>query len=206
MNSFELLQALLREGTQPLKCQKRTDLQYKLITQPFATTTSFRQALKRPFTLIAYSAFSHLVKPDTIFTTKLPGDGIPEQRFNAKVFINNPDSVLIVGPVGEVYHVNIKTKFKYVRKTDSYHPLGESRMYIAIDESMFRRIATILNASTHASTQRILYIPTSWGATHILKRGDVLIVEPQGVYRINGSVFAATYRGVEGLRPLATQK
>ena len=169
-------------------CRKRTDVRYDLIDAPFATKAAFRAALKRPFTLVKYEAFAHLVSPSTRFVTKLPGDKQAEQRFAAK---DVQGRVLVVGAVGEVYHASLAGKF--VRGRDgAYRPVAETRRCVApVDDRLFAMLRGALSERGRRAVA--LRVPTSWGAMHLVKRGDALVVDADGVYRVQGAVFAKTY-------------
>lgn len=176
-----------------LKCAKRTDIAYKYINVPFKSKTEFRLAMKRPYTLIAYTAFSSFVDQNTQFITKLKGDREPEQTFTvSKVFGTQPPypKVLVVGAIGEVYYADLKSKFKKRRSDGRYVPRGDLRKCVLIDNVHYKKIKALIG---HNSND-VIRIPTPWGSQHILKKGDALIVENDGVYRIKGSVFAKTYR------------
>jgi hypothetical protein len=178
-----------------LKCAKRTDVVYKYIDAPFKSKRDFKLALKRPCTLIAYGAFSSYVDTDTRFVTKLKGDREPEQEFSvSQVFVPPYSKVLVVGPIGEVYYADLKSKFKKRRVDGQYVPRGDLRRCALIDNVHFKKIKDMVSAKNSDAKTRELRVPTSWGAMHLLKKGDTLIVEADGVYRIKGSVFAKTYR------------
>jgi hypothetical protein len=176
-------------------CHKKA-LQYMCVKNAVKDRASLAVLLSRPLTLIPYTSFAHLVSEHTVFKTQLPGDKEPEQTFTVKdAFVGKSGKrALVVGVMGEIYHADVNSKFVQIRESRvaTWHiPIPETRSYVIVNTALFKTIADILGASPSRTTT--LRIPTSWGATHLLKVGDALIVEDQGVYRIQGAVFKKTY-------------
>lgn len=172
-------------------CQKLQSLRFRLTKAPITTLDQFQKKLNRPLTLIPYDTWSHLLPANHLFETKFPGDPRPEQTFRAK---DVRGRVLVVGPLKEVYHANLESKFTLLDKTslsEWYSPVNEERRCMVVTPEIFRRIwpkASLKKDNLYRTFK------TSWGATHIVRPNDVLIVEEKGAYRIHKDAFALTYR------------
>ena len=177
-------------------CHKKA-LQYMCIKYAVKDKASLAKLLSRPLTLLPYTSFAHLVPTNAVFVTKLPGDKEPEQTFTAQeAFVGKSGRrALVVGALGEIYHADVNAKFVMTRESRvaSWHiPIPETRSYVILDAVLFKIVTGILGAPSSATTLRV---PTSWGASHLVKVGDALIVEDhEGVYRIQGAVFKKTYQ------------
>lgn len=194
MNSEEIanfLRPLSRE------CFKKR-IEYIYVNKNIKTMREFKTLLKLPFSIIPYKAFSHLFKTNYAFETRVPKDPIPEQTFT---LLDIFDKVLVVGALGEIYHANINSKFKKIYKLDSkkliirYIPVPEVRRYVVVDTDIF---TLILGGKKEGLTgfNSIVKIPTSWGASHICMIGDIIIIEKNGIYRVQKDVFELTYSNI----------
>lgn len=109
----------------------------------------------------------------------LSGDTEPEQ-----VFTPRPDHVLVIGPLGEVYHADLTAKFDHV-KSNIYVPKKETRRCLEVTPTVY----TVLEYKSKDTT-----ITTSWGAKHIVKPGDFIIMNGDTPdYRVKRTVFMKTY-------------
>jgi hypothetical protein len=181
--SQQLLEIL---GPLSQPCKKLQSLKYRLPKTPIKTLSQLEKLLQRPLTLIPYEQWSTLLQPNHRFETVFPGDPRPEQRFRARE-ING--RALVVGPLKEIYHAKIHLKFIRLNETklsEFYCPVNEERKCVVVTPSVYKDIP---GAGRSFKTVR-----TGWGATHIVRPGDVLILEEKGVYRIHKDVFKSTYQ------------
>ena len=92
-------------------------------------------------------------------------------------------------------------EFKKIYKLESkkliirYIPVPEVRRYVVVDTDIF---TLILGGKKEDLTgfNSIVKIPTSWGASHICMIGDIIIIEKNGIYRVQKDVFELTYSNI----------
>lgn len=172
------------------ECKKDIKLRYKLVTRRSA------KMLEKPMTLIPFSVYSTLLlaadnqNKDVLIDTVLPGDPKPEQTFSLKSLTKEKNQVLVVGPVGEIYHANIN-KFRKVRGTvNMYAPMSEMRQCLELTPAIY----AALSAKLSKNNPNYFEFNTSWGATHIAMPGDFIIIENNQLgYRVHRQVFLSTY-------------
>lgn len=183
-----ILSTTLQKQNHAHVCVKKP-LRYRLIHKTIDSVQEFNALIKHPLTLIPYALFAHLFAPSKRLATKLPGDSQPEMVFTVKEVV---DRVLVVGPLLELYHANLSKFTKLKESKSTYIPIQDDRLCtVPIDNELFHIIRKLVKEEN--KNAKLLHIPTSWGATHILKRGDMLVLDKKGVYRIQGKVFKITY-------------
>lgn len=172
-----------------VECSKKR-IEYMYIKRVMKTMHQFEYVLKRPFTLVPYEAFSHLLDSEYVFETKVPMDPFVEQTFAVREVF---DRALVVGALGEIYHAKLETKFRKIKSkletkmSTRYVPVPEARRCIEVGRSVF-------NLLLRDNDSRVARVPTSWGATHSCMLGDFLIIDDNGVYRVQKDVFNKTYK------------
>jgi hypothetical protein len=171
MNSSQQIATSLTNMYALQKCNKKK-LRYKLFTKQ-----TNQSVINRPLSLVPF-AFIPPEYVDKQLQTIVKGDKQPEQTFKMQ-----PHQVLVVGCVGELYNCTLTKKFTALKTpSNTYIPIDEDRKCIQVDENIYRKFVYRKK------------IPTPWGTHHYCEIGDYLIVEKNGVYRIQKDVFKKTYK------------
>ena len=171
MKSIDIAKDL---SSSTVRCIKKK-IKYNLVRYNIVDDNMYSKIIQTPFTIIPYLCVPAKYKKKT-FKTKLAGDKFIEQSFVLK-----ENECIVVGSVGEIYNVKLEKQFISVTKS-VYVPIREVRSCIQIDKTIYDK---------YVVKERI---PTSWGAKHFCKVGDYLIVQSDGVYRVQKNVFDKTYK------------
>lgn len=177
MESVDIARELIHLSS---KCIKKK-IEYTLIDckKYSRDVNSFKNLLKIPFTIISYRCLPEKYRNKN-FITKIPTDDYIEQKFILK-----ENEHMVVGSLCELYNVKLDKQFEPFRNMENiYVPIREIRNCIKITKTIHEK---------YAKNNKI---PTSWGAKHFCKVGDYLIVNNDGVYRIEKTIFKKTYEKI----------
>lgn len=148
-----------------------------------------------PFSLVPYTVYKNALPGDLKIETVLPGDKEPEQVFKVA---DTKDRVLVKGAVGELYHAKLAANFEIDERVKhalegpiGYKPIKQIRQYLLVTDRVFETLCKIVK--NKAKNPAFVRVPTSWGASHYVSKGDYLIIDSNGVYRIQKDVFLKTY-------------
>lgn len=117
-------------------------------------------------------------------------EGVFSKEYEERQVKYEYGAVLVKGPLGEIYQVkNVEDKYK--KENGYYVPVGKPMQFIRITENLFK----IMRLSDEFSVidDNTLQIVTSYGGTHHVQVGDVVLVDGDNFYRIKNKAFEATY-------------